>query len=61
MNRAQSRFAELDFAAPDEASESTAPPVDTKEQLRKIEELRDEQLITEEEYREKRLEILDRL
>ena len=29
---------------------SAAPPVDTKEQLRKIEELRDEQLITEEEY-----------
>ena len=61
MNRAQSRFSELDFAAPDEASESTAPPADTKEQLRKIEELRDEQLITEEEYQEKRQEILDRL
>ncbi len=62
MNRAQSRFAELDFAAPDETAEAVAPPpVDAKEQLRKIEELRDEQLITEEEYRQKRQEILDRL
>lgn len=69
MERAQARFSELDFAALGAAAAdavaavpAAAPaPTDDKEQLRKLKQLHDEQLITDEEYEQKRKAILDRL
>ena len=58
MKRAQARIAEVDFTA---LSPSTVAIPDEKEQLRRLENLRDEKLITEEEYRQKHKEILNRL
>lgn len=69
MTRTQARFAELDFAslgksaAPAASSGAAAPaaPGDEKAQLRKLKQMREEGLITDEEYQEKRKDILDRM